>query len=210
MPDGARLRVDVWSDFLCPWCYVASPRVRWLDADDRVEVVRLPYQLHPSIPVAGRLTADVYGRGDRERAEAALRGFAEMCEAEGLPWRVPTKVPNTQMVLAIDDWLRERDPDVHRRFHDLVFAALWAEDRDLTSSAVVAELVEAAGGPVDDALVAGSGEGAHARLADLRQSANEVGVGGTPSFVFGQLVVPGMQAEEWFERIVTKMTAADT
>lgn len=34
------LEVDVWSDFLCPWCYVASRRVEWLAADERVTLRR--------------------------------------------------------------------------------------------------------------------------------------------------------------------------
>lgn len=213
MPDGVvsvdrtPLAVDVYSDFLCPWCYVATARVSWLVDDPRVELTVLPYELHPGVPMSGRTTAEVYGRGDAGRAERALGRFAELAAAEGLPWRTPTRVPNTRALLGIDEWLRRHAPEVHPRFHDAVFAALWVDDLDLSEPDVVAGLVERAGAPVDDALAGGRSPEAATWLETHRRTATERGVGGTPAFVIGELVIPGLQDRSLFDRVIDRMAA---
>ena len=48
------MRIDIWSDIVCPWCYVGKRRFeRALDAfDDRasVQVVHRSFQLDPTRP----------------------------------------------------------------------------------------------------------------------------------------------------------------
>jgi predicted DsbA family dithiol-disulfide isomerase len=203
--DDGPLAIDVYSDFLCPWCYVASARVRWLADDPRVALTLLPYELHPGVPTSGRTTVDVYGRGDTGRAERALGRFAALAADEGLPWRSPTRVPNTRALLGIDEWLRRHAPEVRRRYHEGVFAALWVDDLDLSDADVVADLVGAAGGPVDEAVAGGRSPEAMAWLDEHRRTATERGVGGTPAFVIGELVIPGLQDRSLFERMIERM-----
>src|SRR5271170_1222839 len=54
-----RMRVDIWSDIVCPWCYVGNARFSRALADfehgDQVEVVYRSFELDPSIP-QGRAT----------------------------------------------------------------------------------------------------------------------------------------------------------
>src|SRR5436853_6600747 len=55
------LRVDIVSDFSCPWCYIGKRRIAsaievWRAANpgEPAPIVRwLPYQLHPEVPAAG-------------------------------------------------------------------------------------------------------------------------------------------------------------
>lgn len=202
---GAVLEVDVWSDFLCPWCYVASSRVEWLAADERVSLRRLPYELHPNVPIGGRSTARVYGHGDPERAERALAGFATLSAAEGLGWQMPDTVPNTRLALAVDEWLRRHEPDVHPSFHTTVFDELWAAGGEIGTSDALAALVERSGGNGAEAI-----DGARIAIAEgwleaSHAGAVEKGVTGTPAFVFGELVVPGLQDQAFFERIVSRL-----
>ncbi len=203
----ARLEVDVWSDFLCPWCYVASARVEWLAADERIRLRRLPYELHPNVPTAGRSTALVYGHGDRERAERALGGFATLAAAEGLGWQVPDLVPNTRLALAVDEWLRRNDPDTHPRFHVGVFDELWAAGGEIGTDTALAAIVERSGGDPAAAL-----DGARLAIEEgwldaSHAAATDRGVTGTPAFAFGDLVVPGLQDQAFFERIVDRLAA---
>jgi len=48
------MRIDVWSDIVCPWCYVGKRRLeralRDLDARDEVQVVHRSFQLNPHAP----------------------------------------------------------------------------------------------------------------------------------------------------------------
>ena len=49
------MRVEIWSDVVCPWCYIgkrrfetAVERVQGLPGADKIEIVYRPYQLDPS------------------------------------------------------------------------------------------------------------------------------------------------------------------
>src|SRR5689334_25418767 len=41
------IRVDVWSDFVCPWCFLASTSLAKLKDSHDVEVVWHSYELRP-------------------------------------------------------------------------------------------------------------------------------------------------------------------
>ena len=51
----SRLRIDVWSDVVCPWCYLGitylEQALEQFDNADRVDVVLRSFQLDPDVPV---------------------------------------------------------------------------------------------------------------------------------------------------------------
>ena len=86
------MRIDVWSDVVCPWCYIGKRRLeKALDAfphADQVEVIWHSYQLDPGAPVEAQerssdMLARKYGGGpdaiqqmqDRVEAAAAEEGL---------------------------------------------------------------------------------------------------------------------------------------
>ena len=81
----------VWSDYLCPWCYVGRDRTAAIE-DLGVQVTPLPYELHPEIPPEGRraarsrreshgLVRERLGRRVRKRRDRHRRGWASKREA---------------------------------------------------------------------------------------------------------------------------------
>ena len=51
-----RIEIDVYSDFVCPWCFIGSRRLQVaLESFAHSEVVRRhhPYLLYPNVPVDG-------------------------------------------------------------------------------------------------------------------------------------------------------------
>ena len=79
--------VEVWSDVVCPWCYIGKRRFEAALArlavdpefDEEIEIVYRPYQLDPTAP-PGTTTpvAEAYARkfGGPERAARRLRAAA--------------------------------------------------------------------------------------------------------------------------------------
>ena len=90
------LTVEIWSDVVCPWCYIGKRRFETALAQfphrDRVKVVWRSFQLDPSAPrrvegsVADHL-ARKYGR-TLEQAEEMNRRVTELAAAEGLSYRL--------------------------------------------------------------------------------------------------------------------------
>lgn len=53
------MRVDVWSDLVCPWCYIGKRRLERalteFEHRDNVEVVHHSFQLHPDMPAGATM-----------------------------------------------------------------------------------------------------------------------------------------------------------
>lgn len=90
------LRVDVWSDIVCPWCAIGKRRLeaalaRFPYRDD-VEVVWRAFELDPSAPTvrqgdnATRL-AEKYGR-TRAQAEAMIQSVTDTAAKDGLDFQL--------------------------------------------------------------------------------------------------------------------------
>src|SRR6188472_445978 len=93
----AKLRIDVWSDIACPWCYVGKRRLEAALAKfphkDAVEVVWRAFELDPSAPrerptdvgYAERL-AKKYGSSVKE-ANGMIERMTDVARDDGLDFR---------------------------------------------------------------------------------------------------------------------------
>ncbi len=97
------MRVDIWSDMVCPWCYIGKRHFEQglaeFGARDEIEVVYHAFELDPSIPPGPgtpilELLAAKYGMSQDQaaRAEAAV---ADRAVAAGLPFTGSRVMGNT-------------------------------------------------------------------------------------------------------------------
>jgi predicted DsbA family dithiol-disulfide isomerase len=186
------VRVTVWSDYLCPWCYLALDREALLE-ELGLDVVIRPFELHPEIPLHG---TELQEGG---RTAAVFDRVGAECESVGLPFVRPARSPNTRDVLATAEHVRRTQPEAFSALHRALFEAHFVDGRDLGDPDTVDDIVRAVGAEPgrDDAAVVES-------IADAR----DAGVTGTPAFLFESgLLVPGVQPREQLTRWVEKMSA---
>lgn len=207
------MRIEIWSDVVCPWCYIGKRRLEKALADwphrDEVEVVWRSFQLDPSAPTVPTQTVaehlgGKYGGGaaggqqmiDRVEAVAAEEGLLfRLGEAQ----RVGTVDAHRLLHAAGDQRAELKEALLHAYF---VEAANVADHDTLTRVAV--------GVGLDEALVEtvlGSDEHADAVEADIRQAA-AYGATGVPFFVIeGRYAVSGAQPVETFRQALDRAWA---
>jgi predicted DsbA family dithiol-disulfide isomerase len=157
----------------------------------------MPFELHPEFPDGGGV--------ESTRRFAAI---APLAAAEDIPFNPPKRFRPTrrahQAALLVEHM--DRDPVAVHRFHDKLYAAYWDAELDVEDPAVLAEL--AADTAVDAALLEETVT-TGALLPALGASmlrANEWGATGTPSYlVANALLVPGLQEDEFFDRVVERL-----
>jgi predicted DsbA family dithiol-disulfide isomerase len=197
------MRVDIWSDVICPWCYVGKARfssaLSAFAHRDEVEVVYRSFELDPGYPKDQRETTFAmltkkYGmtEADARTAESRIAGLAA---AEGLGFEPVRPVGNTF--------------DIHRVLQlglakgvqaDLVRAvdqAYFAQARQVFDRDVITEIAAGAG---MDAARTGEVIDRDGYAEEVRQDerqARELGITGVPFFVFDMaLGVSGAQPTE--------------
>lgn len=92
------VRVDIWSDISCPWCYIGKARFKRALAGfphrDAVEVVHRSFELGPhlthTLPTTGAAHAKKYGMTSAQ-ARAAEERLARIARGEGLDYRVASR-----------------------------------------------------------------------------------------------------------------------
>ena len=97
MGDTPKLRVDVWSDIACPWCFVGKRRLEaaleQFEHGDEVDVVWHAFELDPSAPsvlpaepsYVERLATKY--RCSPEQGQAMIDRMTQTAAAEGLAFR---------------------------------------------------------------------------------------------------------------------------
>jgi hypothetical protein len=80
------LQVLHWYDFLCPFCHVGRQHNTIFESHG-FEVVDLPFQAHPDIPLGGRAAG--------QRSGPMYACIEAEARAAGLPLVWPDRLPNT-------------------------------------------------------------------------------------------------------------------
>ena len=85
------MRVDIYSDIACPWCYIGERRFARALADrpdaDAVEVVFRPFQLDPDLPDTPQPLLQRLEEKFGAQKDAAMERVTAMGEEEGLTFR---------------------------------------------------------------------------------------------------------------------------
>ncbi|NNF14763.1 MAG: DsbA family oxidoreductase [Gemmatimonadetes bacterium] len=190
------IRLEVFSDYTCPWCYVGWARLEKALAElpEGVEaaVEWRPFEIHPEVPVGGMPVEDLPYRPDVwEQMQEALRSNAE---AEGLEVGKRPKVSNTHRALAAGSYAQAEEPGRFPAFHRRLFEGYFAEGRDLGDPGVITALATDAGLDVEHMESALDGGRYERAILDTAADARSMGISGTPTFVFDRrLAASGAQ-----------------
>ena len=185
----------VWSDYLCPWCYLGLDRTARMLALGVGSVTTLPYELHPSIPAEGV-----------EMSPRRMDAMRPLFDEAALPFVPPTRIPNTHRVLATAECVRRRWPEAFTTLERSLFAAHFADGLFLGDPDVVDSLVAAAGADAADVRATVDAGDMEAALRESRDAAMDASVTGTPAWRFDNgFVLPGAQPRETVDRIVSRL-----
>ena len=212
------MRIEIWSDVVCPWCYVGKRRLEaalaGFEHADEVEVVYRSFELDPSAPHHGTepsvsSLARKMGRSE-EQVREMVGGLMQTAAADGLELRlldtVHTNTVDAHRLLHLA--LETGGPALQGTLKEELLAAYFTRAEDIGDHAVLRAAAVAAG--LDAARVeevhAGQ-EYAGAVSADVAQ-ARAYGATGVPFFVVdGAYGISGAQPTEVFTQVLEKVWA---
>jgi predicted DsbA family dithiol-disulfide isomerase len=216
------LTLDLWADIACPWCWIgehrllaAVDRLRRARPDVHVEHNWRPFQLQPKLPRAGVDWA-TFARekfGSAERLETMFSHVVQAGAADGLPFRFDrmTVAPNTTDAHRLVLWAgtqatrsgADEDPAGAGALAmaDALFRAYFAEGRDVSDRAVLAEVAAQQGLDAAAARAMLDSEALEDAVLDGQREAARLGIQGVPFFVLDRrLSIAGAQPAELFDR----------
>lgn len=205
------MRIDVFSDVVCPWCFIGKRRLDAVLAGSGltgVEVRWHAFQLNPDLPPEGmerrQYLEQKFGAANvarmHERVEAAGR------EA-GIGFRFDriNRSPNTfdahrLLCLAADQGRQTA-------LKEALLSAYFLEGRDVGDHATLAA-IGAETGLQGDVLAWLASDGAAEAVRTDLAAAVDIGIGGVPFFIFaGRYALAGAQPAEVFQQALAAATA---
>ena len=149
--ERAGLRIQIYSDVVCPWCYVGMKRVEaalaLLDRPSDLTVTWRPFELNPTMPVLGmdRKTYLEAKFGSTEAVDSMLDHVRQAGRESGIAFafdRIP-KAPNSFVAHRLI-WLAGR-AGRQGAMVERLFRGYFEEGADLTQRPTLARLATEAG-----------------------------------------------------------------
>jgi len=207
------MQIEIWSDVVCPWCYIGKRRLERalgeFEHADEVEVTWRSFQLNPDAPAQAVPTLDYLAQRFGPQAQAMTGRVAEMGQGEGLnldfasSLTVNTLEAHRMLHLAADLGIGDAAKERLLRAH-------FSEGADVSDPDTLTRLMTEAG--ADEARVrevlAGT-EYADEVQADI-DLARRLGANGVPFFVIDRTYgISGAQAPETFLQALRTAYAAE-
>lgn len=208
------LRIDIWSDIICPYCYIGKKRLEHVAAEEGIELdIRWhSYELMPegaaqyqeSLP---ELLAKRYGMSVEQAIQTEIR-TAQSAAEEGIDFQWQTAKPgNTFNMHRLMQYAQTQGlaDELGERF----MHAYFTEGQALGDPNVVANLaIEAGLNEQDVWSVLNSNRFAQEVREDERVAQQELKVRGVPFIVFDEKVaIPGALPREVFRDTLKQIVA---
>lgn len=221
MTEQLTISVEVYSDVVCPWCFIGKRRfAKALDLlaadpefDATVEVVFRPFQLDPGAPLdRAEPVLDVYARkfGGPERAAAIVAHTTELAAAEGIEFRMDRAVrANTADAHRLLNWtLQHAGAAVQADVKEALMTAYFCDGENVADHDVLVRRATQCGLDGDAVRTMLADESGVEDLAVALQRAADHDVTAVPTYVVeGRWSIPGAQEPEMFARALRRLAA---
>ena len=198
------LSIDVFSDVVCPWCFIGKRRLeRALQMfavqhpDQPAPLVRWSaFQLNPDLAPEGitreRYLSEKFGNRSTEIYERVKA----VGQSVGIEFRFDliTQQPNTLKAHSL--LMVAENPAQQWSLKEAILTAYFIDGANLSSDSVLTQIAKSVGMTQKDIDAALSEGDIHQAVSDKDRSARELGINGVPFFIFnGTLGVSGAQDE---------------
>ncbi len=223
-PDTTRptVTVEVWSDVVCPWCYIGKRKFASGLAQVEAELADVglevdfdvsyhPYQLDPTAsPGAAGPVIDAYAKkfGGPERAAAIIATVSERAAEVGLEFRMDRALRANTLLAHRMIWLAAEpdSPVAQDVMKERLLKAYFHDGLDIGDPDVLADCAAEVGFDRDEVSeFLASGRGTDEVRAEL-DVAGDNGINAVPTYVVnGRWAIPGAQEPETFAQVLRKM-----
>ena len=193
-----KLKVTVFSDYICPFCYIGFYRVEQLSKNYDLEVEWRPFEIHPETPKEGMdLNNLPYPKEYLDMMKANIKKLADDV---GISLKLSEKLPNSRLALYISEFARKNGK--FDDFHKLVFDSYWKDGKDIGDQALLLDLAGTVGLNRNDILDYINSEEPKSELTKSLKDLKQYGINGVPTFIIGDKIVVGAQPYDVFQKVI--------
>ena len=194
--DQLKTHVDVFIDYVCPYCYLVEIALDELKRDRDVHVTIRPFELRPS-PVPTLRPEDDY------LPRVWTQSVYPMARRLGIPMTLPSVSPQPRTQKAFLALQLAQEQGKADEYSEAMFKAFFQDDRDIGDEDVIVDIAETLG--MDAASVRkamSSPERLRQHRVDLAHATKTVGVTVVPGIVINGTLLQGVPSATRLKKAV--------
>ena len=213
MPSLPELKITVFSDYICPFCYLGHHRLMRLNDSYIFKINWCFLEIHPETSAAGEPIDSL--DYPNEQWQLMLDNLSRIASEENIPLAKLSFITNSKDALLLAEATKQCGRKIFYNLHEKLFRAYFVEginigDRDqLRKIALACKVPEKiissswtnaadAGSNLDSTSASASDYNFQQRLIDNFNIARKYNITSVPSFVFGEKILNGVVAESAF------------
>ena len=196
--------LEVFSDYVCPWCYLGSARVTRLQEDWDIDVRIVHFPLHLETPEEGQSLAQLFAGRDVDVAQMQER-MAAIMRAEGLEYGDRRRTYNSHRAQQLASWAIAQEGG--EAIHQALFLAYFVEDVNLADIDRLVDIAAGIGLDPDRAREVLRSRGYRTAVSADWERSRQLGVTGVPTYRAGDRETVGAQPYEVLEELVQEAGA---
>jgi predicted DsbA family dithiol-disulfide isomerase len=191
------MRVTVYYDYICPFCFLGTKRLETLEKEFPLEIESKGIEIHPEISPKGAR------RSKTLRLEQVAQSITEMSKEDGLEIRHPGMIANSRLSLEASEFAKTKDK--FSEFHKGIYRTYFLDGENIGDRDVILKVGEDAGLQVKELEDCLNLRTMRRRVEENRQEAEKNQILGVPAFIFGGFTVHGVQSLETFRKIIGRV-----
>lgn len=206
------MKVEVWSDYVCPFCYIGKRQLEKAIKDSgyegQIDVTYKSYLLDPTTPV--ETTESVYESLSKkynqpiEQIKAMTSNVAERAKEVGLSYNFEEmKAANTVKAHRLTKWVESQSKELGAKFTEQVLQAYFIYGKAIGSDEELLAIVDSLGLNRKAAEEVLNNNTFMQEVEQDIYEASQIGVRGVPFFVFNnKWGISGAQPQQLFEKTI--------
>jgi predicted DsbA family dithiol-disulfide isomerase len=190
------LKITVYSDYICPFCYLGHHRLKRLRDSYDLKINWCFLEIHPETAKEGEPIDSL--NYPSEQWQLMLANLQRIAEEENIALAKLSFITNSKDALLLAEASKQCGANIFYSLHEKLFSAYFVNSKNIADRNVLKKIAESCNIAKEIIDSAWSDEKYQQRLLENFNSARKHNIQSVPSFVFGDRVLTGVVAEATF------------
>ncbi len=193
-------KVIVYSDYICPFCYVGKRRIDTLIEEFDVEVEWKCFELHPETPIEGKDFSSFF---DSDYIKMVRENVDKLAKEVNLKFKLNSSISNSKLSLKVGEFAKTKNK--FDAYHEAVFNAYFQEAKDIGDIKVIVDIAKKIGLNIKELENYLRSNEADKILEKHKEEAIKDQINGVPTFIIGEKKIVGAQPYNVIKKVVETM-----
>jgi len=188
------LKVTVFSDYICPFCYVGHHRLMRLNDEYDMKINWCFIEIHPENSAEGEPTTSLDYPSDYWNE--LMVNLKKVAEEENIPIAEHSFTTNSKDAILLAEASKSLGKEIFYKLHENLFSAFFVDEKNIGDREILKSIAHQCG--IDDVTIESAWTDSKTRQTILKNfdQARQHNIQSVPSFVFGERVLTGVVAEK--------------